>query len=892
MSRITQTIKNIIAGISQQPPLLRHMEQLEEQINGFSTEADGLQKRPPTVHIGPFNMQEQNGVKPKLHLINRDEKEKYFVSFTGKSVYVNDLDARPYTVHNATDPYIECSNPRRELKIVTVADYSFIVNTTKTTAMKTTNNYSEYSKGALVVVKNGQYGRNYEILLDNEVIGYVQTPDGSSPEHSKSIGTDVIANQLADNLTGKTGNRITADVTYTDTYILIKNAQAVQGDPEIRTRRLWNTKSGYRITFSGKFRGDKKENRTQYTVTQKSNNIEILTNTGTTRPTVTRRNNYLIIHGFKGTPLSDNDINRITPAFNLAEAYEVTKGDSWLYIHDLKGKNIKARDGFNNQSIVAFTNEVRKITDLPPTAPDGYIVKITGESNKDDDYYLKYSAVSNNWTETIQPGLTTEIDEMTMPHALIRNNDGTFTISPLEWVPRTTGDEDSNPIPSFIGQKINDLFFFRNRLGLLAGENVCLSASGDYFNFFVDSATGIVDTDPIDLQVSSTKISTLYHAVPFNQDLYLFSNEVQFILHADGVLTPKNAYITQITAFSNDIAVRPEVSGRNIYFTNKRAQYTTVKEYYALASDSAIKDSTDITNHVPNYLDNDIYEIISSGSENLLLALSTGASNKIFVYKYLYVNESKVQASWSHWEFTGEILGADFINSTLYLVIKRNEHIYLEKLYINYNTKDFKEEPYRLLLDRKQRVTVHGEYDIYANSFTWNAEPIFNNKPGEDCLYYLVLDDGRLFVSTSQTFTIKTTEDLNNLTGTVGISYDFKITLSPIYVKQSDQSGTRPMSNYRLILQNIRMHYAGTGELVARVESTGKPPHTYKLTARTLGYPTNHANTHPIATGEWKIPIHGTNTETTISISNISPLPSALIGFSWEGNVTQRFQQI
>ena len=45
MSLINQDIKNLVSGISQQPPILRHPEQLEEQVNGFSSEAAGLQKR-------------------------------------------------------------------------------------------------------------------------------------------------------------------------------------------------------------------------------------------------------------------------------------------------------------------------------------------------------------------------------------------------------------------------------------------------------------------------------------------------------------------------------------------------------------------------------------------------------------------------------------------------------------------------------------------------------------------------------------------------------------------------------------------------------------------------------------------------------------------------------
>ena len=72
MPLIQQTIKNLIAGISQQPPKLRHAEQLEEQINGFSTEAGGLQKRPPTQHIRRLPALP---LKTKVHLINRDENE-------------------------------------------------------------------------------------------------------------------------------------------------------------------------------------------------------------------------------------------------------------------------------------------------------------------------------------------------------------------------------------------------------------------------------------------------------------------------------------------------------------------------------------------------------------------------------------------------------------------------------------------------------------------------------------------------------------------------------------------------------------------------------------------------------------------------------------------------
>ena len=52
MSLINQDIKNFVQGISQQPDTLRNPEQLDVQLNGYSSEANGLLKRPPTVFEG------------------------------------------------------------------------------------------------------------------------------------------------------------------------------------------------------------------------------------------------------------------------------------------------------------------------------------------------------------------------------------------------------------------------------------------------------------------------------------------------------------------------------------------------------------------------------------------------------------------------------------------------------------------------------------------------------------------------------------------------------------------------------------------------------------------------------------------------------------------------
>ena len=76
---ISQNIKNLISGISQQAPILRLPEQLEIQENGYSSEANGLVKRPPTVFIKALTSALSDNDVPLLHFVDRDSNFKYFV---------------------------------------------------------------------------------------------------------------------------------------------------------------------------------------------------------------------------------------------------------------------------------------------------------------------------------------------------------------------------------------------------------------------------------------------------------------------------------------------------------------------------------------------------------------------------------------------------------------------------------------------------------------------------------------------------------------------------------------------------------------------------------------------------------------------------------------------
>lgn len=833
MPLIQQTIKNLIAGISQQPPKLRHAEQLEEQINGFSTEAGGLQKRPPTQHIKRLPALP---LKTKVHLINRDENERYIVAFTGDSLKIFDINGNEKTVkmENGADTYVICSEPNKQLKAITVADHTFIVNTTKVVEMDTTNKSPNAweEQGALIVIRQGQYGRKYKVNIKDQSYVY-ETPDGGAASHSTMIATDYITNQLFEKLAG---------------------------------------------TFKRTFESLTDEELNKYNVTKKKESYY----TGQDDRLVTRT--YYL---YKGKAYSKYD----TFAPEGVQGVIVIKGTNWIQlIGDLK--DLSVSDGFNGEALKLFTNTTPRFEILPATAPSGYTVIVKGEKASDDDYYVKYDIGQQLWTETTKPNTEINYNKSTMPYILRREADGTFTCTTADWNERKTGDEDSNPTPSFVGNKINDIFFFRNRLGIISGEAVNLSRTSDFFNFWVDSATSIVDTDPIDLQVSHNRVSTLYNAVPFNQDLYLFSAQTQFILRAEGVLSPKTAVIDQVTEFDADTWVKPIGVGRNLYFTAHKTDFTTVQEYFAVADSTTQKNATDVTGHVPNFLKNSIYSLKACNNENLLIALSDNQRDTMYIYKFLFLNDSKAQASWSSWTFDGELIGADFINSVMYLVVNRGGNTFLEKLPISYNTKDFVSEPYRVMLDRKFKTTLHGTFDKDTKEMRYDVKSIYGDAYSEPREYTIVLKNGSVYSGKDTVVIPHQVEPLEDFECFIGVAYEFKFIYSTFFIKQASQTGTDTIPNDRLQLRFLHINYDNTGEFEVIVNATGKTPKHYKMTARIVGTPSNQVGIHPLETGEFRVPLMGRNTDTEVTVINTSPLPSAFNTTVWQGLVTYKFRQI
>src|SRR5690606_35867416 len=196
------------------------------------------------------------------------------------------------------------------------------------------------------------------------------------------------------------------------------------------------------------------------------------------------------------------------------------------------------------------------------------------------------------WRETVAPGITYEIDKATLPHVLLRQADGNWRWTPLdghsyilsgttytvpEWGDRVAGDGLSNADPSFVGETIRSLFFFKNRLGVLSREKITLSEVGEFFNFYRTTVVDILDSERIDVGAPHTKITELNHAVPMSEQLLLFSEHSQFVLRGDGPLTPTSVTIAPVSEYESLEGTPPVTLGESIMVPARRGSFSLLR---------------------------------------------------------------------------------------------------------------------------------------------------------------------------------------------------------------------------------------------------------------------------------------------------------------------------
>jgi len=579
-------------------------------------------------------------------------------------------------------------------------------------------------------------------------------------------------------------------------------------------------------------------------------------------------------------------------AINSGAVYTATVYGSTLWIKRVDGGDfsIRTSDSLGDTAMLCITKHTQTFANLPERAVHGYQVSIENvPGNSRDNYYLQYddSRTAGNkgvWIEIAKPGRAISFDAATMPHVLVREADGTFTFRQADWDKCEAGDEVTAPKPSFVGKKISDLFFYRNRLGLIADESVIFSRASQFFNFWRTTATDLLDTDPIDITTSHVKVSILRHAIPFNEALLLFSDQTQFMLGSDEVLTPATVSLDQVTEYESSDMVKPVGAGAYVYFCTRKGGYTGVREYYT-DGQTRVNYANDITAHVPRYIEGNVFKLAASTNEDVLVALTDKHRNRIYVYKFYYSGQEKVQASWSHWEFDpeAEILNCEFIESTLWLVVKRGDGLHLERMDIEESTGDPGLD-FVVHLDR--RLTQESVESLHFDG-TYTTFSLPYHLPNPNTLV-IVSGPGNDGLPPGKVMPYQVENGVYKVEGNLayfyaGVPYEMRYRFSPFLIRQDAPGGGRVANTEgRLQLRRALINYANSGYFRIEVTPRNRGTYKYVFTGRIIGSGNNIIGQVKVETGSFSFPILANNMQVTIDIVNDSHLPSRHLNLDWE----------
>lgn len=883
---ISSTIPNFVNGVSQQPYTLRLNSQGELQENGLSTVAQGLKKRPPTKHIKKILTDVPDNAF--LHTISRDSTEQYVVVVTDGDLKVFDLQGVEKTVlFPEGKGYLAALNPSEDFAAVTVADYTFLVNKTvevKQNSLRTPKRPFE----ALINVKLGNYGKTYRIFLNETQVASYSTPDGGDPSHSTAISTDNIASQLLSSYTQNAVGQTISNISWL-TYTRRELVTTTSGTNSIGG--YTTAQSVQTVTY---YYGVQFDLPSGATVTNST--LEIKPNTSSR----TRWSEVEIVEISTNRFEARFTARKDQPALrsiNYDTNVRMRRRGSSLLLSAGADFDVRVEDGFNNNAMLAIKGEAQYFNDLPPqNGFDGFVVKVAGDPDRrSDDYYAKWDSTNGDgvWKETVAPDISIGLFDDTMPWALVRTSDGNFRFFSPEWGQRTVGDLKSSPDPSFVGKKISDVFFYRNRLGFLADESISFSEDSEYFNFYPTTVTALLDTDRIDVTTAHTKVANLRHAVGFNKQLLLFAEQTQFLVEDNDTLTPKNISVKVSTEFPCNVTAKPIGVGKNMYFVADKDGYSQVREYFPDSNDFNY-DSLDITGHIPKYIPSGIFKMTAAPNEDAMVLLSSAERNALYVYKFFWSNTEKLQSSWSRFTLGSEatILNADFIQSKLMLVVKRPDGVYLESMNFALGAVDGN-EPYYVHLDRKVALT---SADLnYSDGYTFINHTALGYLP-QYGTYKAIIRSGTGFKPGVVLDVIwdgtnaKIKGNYQGASVTVGQVYTFKYTLSPITIKMQSRAtgGQRSSSDGRLQIRKIAFNYADSGYFDIKVTPTGRDQKIFTYSGKVLGQDSGTIGTYGVSTGYFSVPVVTQNTTVDITLENNTPLPCSFLSADWEGMYVKR----
>ena len=542
-----------------------------------------------------------------------------------------------------------------------------------------------------------------------------------------------------------------------------------------------------------------------------------------------------------------------------------------------------------------FQSSVNDVSNLPNQCKHGYIVKVSNALRaEEDDYYLRFEGENGkdgagSWIECARPSIAKELTNM--PLVIQRTAATTFTVRPFDYQVRRVGDDTTNPMPSFVGSRINKVLFFRNRLALLSGENVITSRPGTLGlpDFFVETALTVSSADPIDISAASMFPSELFDGIEINTGLVVFSTNQQFLLASDDtVLNPDTAKLRSISTFNYNKDIAPISLGTTIGYVDNSGKFSRFNEMANIRREGE-PNVVEVSKVVPTLLPKDI-DLLTNSRENSMIFLGKTNSNIVFGYRYLNIGDQRQQAAWFKWKFNNPLL-YHFIIDDEYFFLDTDHFLHTVKLVQETNDPFITRDNVNFLLHLDNYTTVSGGvYSSSHNNTTFSGVGWLANVTTPEYELAVISNTGRYGKPTVSTNSFTLPGDWSGLTLTIGYIYDYEVKIPRLYpVKVTDKT-TAADVHASLIIHRVKFHFGKIGLYETTLKRVGKVDYNEV-------YESTQLQEYDVGDAPYleefikTVPVYERNTNVDIILKSTHPAPATLRALSWEGDYSPRFYQ-
>ena len=539
---------------------------------------------------------------------------------------------------------------------------------------------------------------------------------------------------------------------------------------------------------------------------------------------------------------------------------------------------------------------VNNASNLPLECKVGVVVKVENSFSEDDDYYVRFAndylaaettSGQGYWKECPKPLEKDLLNPDTMPHILFHDQPESdisseyFVITNISYDRRNCGDADKFN-PSFEGEKITNLAFFRNRLIAFSNENIISTAAGDYDNWFPSTALTVSPSDPIDIAATTNYSSILYGGIVINNAMVVFSEYNQYLLTTDSdVFDSRTAKVTQIGAYHYNTKSDPVILGTNIAFLGGTDKDSKLYEMYNIFREGQV-DVIERSKVISKSFA-DGFDMITSSRDNGTITMGKYGTKELWMYKYFKEgNQNDVQTAWVRHILPDELVFHFNSRESHYFVGKNFSKFFLmesnpeDPVYLDaWSRKD---------IGYTYDSPIYSEYDAVDRIDGGDARGIQLDPPVDggdakgifDDLLRPEIDGGDASSDYSSAI--------------FGKQYGMVVNLPTFYVLKNEQQAFRADTTASLTIHRLKMNTGPTNVYDVIIDRYGKDPYvvTYEQTMMD-GYTADSDPTRPDT--EQSIPLYERNTNLNIVIASTYPSPTTLYSLRWEGDYNSRYYQ-